>query len=137
MRTLIHKPIYLDSVNDNTTVYGILNPLLWDREGKPSEYSIYTDAEEDIIIDSSYPKKNLKKLSSKRVEAVGKIGFDEEGNKILRPKKIREIKGPLSSAATVSVPPSTNLWEWEFPVCLPKNYQNIDDGPITPLWKAS
>ncbi len=103
-------------------IIGTLNPIHWDRKGKIKQFSIYSEDEEDIIIEGYQNKSKLKKLLNKRVLATGTVRTDDNGQKFIYLKKIKELTGPTSPAISLVKPPDLGLWNEEYSLSIPKEY---------------
>ena len=95
------------------SITGTLNPIRWDKNGRIKQFSIYSEEEEDVIIEHFQNKRKLTKLLNKRVIAVGKVRLDEEGNKYIKLKNIKELTGPTSPAINLVKPIDAGLWNEE------------------------
>lgn len=110
------EPTNSDRVLGHAVVEGLLNPVEWDRDGRPVKYAVFCDNEEDYIIEN-YPKiKKLKRLANKRVRALGKPSQNIYGEKILYAARIKEVKRRLSAPPHAPV----EAYLEEYPAHIPK-----------------
>jgi hypothetical protein len=100
-------------------IVGTINPIQWDEKGKIKKFSIYTDLDEDILIENYPKKRKLKSLLGKRVEAIGVIKFNENGDKLIILKKIRELPDPGTSELKLIKPELYDYYQ-ECPLAIPK-----------------
>ena len=123
MKKFWNDTFYIDSfINKDQSVTGILNPIHWDRHGNIKQFSIYTDEEEDIIIEGYLDKRKLEKLLNKRVLAKGQIRTNEDGEKFIKLKSIKELTGPTSPAINLVSPIETSFWNEEYSLSIPREY---------------
>lgn len=104
------------------TIFGVLNPIMWDRRGKVKKFSIYSSEDEDIIIEGYRNRHKLKALLNRRVEAQGLIRMNDDGEKIIRLNQIKEITGPNSPAMMSPSNLDSSIWNEEFSVSIPRKY---------------
>ena len=86
------------------------------------KFSIYSDTEEDIIIDNYKNKRKLKKLLNKRVQAKGKVQTNKWGDKYIRIKSIKELADPESPPENLLETPRSHLWIEDYPLSFPKEH---------------
>ena len=72
--------------------YGTLTATDWDKDEKPTEFSVYTMDEADILLGSPHLKKKYLKLINRPVEVIGERKTDAFGDEYLCVKKIRRMK---------------------------------------------
>ena len=107
---------------NQVTLEGVLNPIDWDSEGSPTQFSIYSDDEEDYII-KNYPKpKKLKKLLSKRVRAQGRQGINSYGEKVIYTTRLQEMKRNLPTNTPKT---KQSFLLDEFPIKFSSNYLEV------------
>jgi hypothetical protein len=114
-------------------VIGTLNPIMWDKKGKVKKFSIYSFEEEDIIIEGYRNRSKLKSLLNKKVEARGSIRRNEDGEKVIKLTKIKELKNPSTPSQNLTPEINLGMWSEEFSVSIPKDYavlqyQNLQDS---------
>lgn len=123
MKHFWNDPPYLKKLNTQyKTIIGTLNPINWDNDGVPNLFSIFTDDEEDIIVEGYQNRKKLLKLLNKRVIAKGILRINKDNEKLLHAKSIRELTGPTSPAMNISNSVRPNFWEDEYSLAIPKEY---------------
>ncbi|PIR35930.1 MAG: hypothetical protein COV37_05930 [Bdellovibrio sp. CG11_big_fil_rev_8_21_14_0_20_39_38] len=105
--------------NKEQSIIGTLNPIHWDKEDDVDQFSIYSDEEEDIIIEEFHNKKRLSRLINKRVLARGKIRIDENGEKHIKLKMIKELSPPTAPAVRLSNPITARFWSEEYSLLVP------------------
>ena len=101
------------------TVFGTLNPIMWNRHGQAIKFAIYSEDEEDIIIEDFKHKRKLEKLVNKTVQASGVIRVNDDGEKYIKLKRIRELSGP-TSPTTPSPWTKKSFWTDEFAIRIPQ-----------------
>ena len=114
------------SKRDNQTIIGTLIPITWDRKGRAIRFSIYSSDGEDFIIKDYRFKSRLQRILNKNVQAVGEVSSNKYDEKFIKLKKIKELTGPSSPSMQVKVPKNQGLWDEEFVVNIPKNYENTE-----------
>lgn len=118
-----------------TTLEGTLNPIEWDEDGEVIKFSVYSDDEEDYIVEN-YPKpKKLQRLLNKRVLVQGKIGANAYGEKVIYATKMKQIKRPLRRASFRSEVP-VFFWDEEFPAHIPKEAALFGQQTPESFWEA-
>jgi hypothetical protein len=123
MRKFRNNTFSLDSFdNKDQSITGTLNPIHWDRHGNIKKFSIYSDDQEDIIIEGYTNKTKLEKLLNKRVFAKGQVRTDEYGDKFIKLKSIKELTGPTSPAISLVRPIEPGLWGEEYSLSISKDY---------------
>ncbi len=138
MKKFWNDTFYINSkIEKEKSIIGTLNPIRWDKNGRIKQFSIYSEEEEDVIIENFQNKRKLTKLLNKRVIAVGKVRLDEDGNKYIKLKSIKELTGPTSPAINLVKPIEAGLWNEEYSLSIPKEYAlhqyNQNTGS---LWEA-
>jgi transcription termination factor Rho len=140
MKKFWNDSFYINSfISNDQSITGTLNPINWDRFGKIKQFSIYSEDEEDIIVVSYSNKRKLEKLLNKRVLAKGQVKIDENGDKYIRLKSIKELTGPTSPAINLAKPIESTFWNDEYSLSIPKDYAIAQYNQIgdTYLWEAS
>ena len=123
MKKRWNNPLFLRvSRKNENKVIGILNPIRWDKAGRVRQFSIYSDSEEDIIIEGYRNREKLKKLLNKRILATGQVRTNEYGEKFIKLKKIDELTGPSSPAVSLIRPPDIGFWNEEYSLMVPREY---------------
>lgn len=123
MKKFWNDTFYIDSfINKDQSVTGTLNPIHWDRHGRIKQFSIYSEDEEDIIIEGYPNKKKLEKLLNKRVLAKGQVRTNEDEEKFIKLKSIKELTGPTSPAISLVKPIEPGFWNEEYSLSIPKEY---------------
>lgn len=74
-------------------VIGVLNPIGWDKNGNVKKYSIYTQNEEDIIIEYIDNPELLQHFINNYVLAKGSVRIDLDGEKYIRIKHLKALAG--------------------------------------------
>ena len=72
-------------------ILGIILPLRWNEEGKPSRIAIHTDDEKEYQIDFGGAGKELLNLTHKRVAVQGKLRQQLNGQEILSVRQYQII----------------------------------------------
>ena len=74
---------------NKVSVYGVIIATNWDEQFIPSEFSLFTEEGEEILINSN-PKLNKKliKLLNCNVNIIGVENFSKTHNRCLKPYKI-------------------------------------------------
>ena len=72
-------------------IMGIILPLRWNEEGKPSRIAIHTDDEKEYQIDFGGAGKELLNLTHKRVAVQGKLRQQLNGQEILSVRQYQII----------------------------------------------
>lgn len=122
MKKFWNDTLYINSIEKNESIVGILNPICWNKNGEIKQFSIYSTDEEDFIIEG-YPKKQkLMRMLNKRVLAEGKVRIDENEVKFIKIKNIKELSGPGSPVNSFIRPPGPSLWNEEYSLSIPKEY---------------
>lgn len=131
MKKFWHDKSYFTSqVSKEQSLVGTLNPISWSSLGKVQQFSIYSDGE-DIIIEGYQNKRKLEKLLSKNVLAKGKLRIDEDGEKFLILKSIKELSGPTSPAINLRSPVEASFWSEEYSLSIPKEYALAQYGQVS------
>ncbi len=125
----------LTSKEDSIT--GVLNPIHWDRHGRVKQFSIYSDEEEDVIIEKGFDRKKLLRLLNKRVLAKGKIQTNSNGDKFISLKAIKEVSGPTSPATHTHNLMTPSLWGEEYSISIPKEYAFSQYGKFADLYEEA
>lgn len=95
----------------NERIYhGILTPTDWDEYEVPTEYSLFTIDEEDLLLQSSHLKKKFYSLVNKPVEVVAEARRNQWGDKYLRVKKIRQLKDSEYERITQNINSIPTAW---------------------------
>ncbi len=129
--------------NQLSSIVGIVNPIEWNSNGKIKKFSIYTTDEEDIIVESSLDFRQFRRLKSllnKKVEATGRIYANDEGEKYIKLKRIRELTRPSAPAVNTFYPNKLEhaLWPEEFAINFPQGWEAIsENGNPIHFWEAS
>lgn len=122
MKKFWNDTFYTNSKTEKEkSIIGTLNPIRWDKNGRIKQFSVYSE-EEDVIIENFQNKRKLTKLLNKRVIAVGKVRLDEEDNKYIKLKSIKELTGPTSPATNLVKLIDAGLWNEEYSLSIPKEY---------------
>ena len=72
-------------------ILGIILPLRWNKEGKPSRIAIHTDDQKEYQIDFGGAGKELLNLTHKRVAVQGKLRQQLNGQEILSVRQYQII----------------------------------------------
>lgn len=116
------------------SVTGILNPIEWDSKGVSTKFSIYSDDEEDILLEGPITRKKIEGLVNKRVVATGSVRLNEYGEKLMRVERIEKQNGPNSCALQLPKNDLLQFWGEEYSVEVPlENILNdqYGDSPET------
>ena len=133
MRRTWRETFYKTATTDNCQIItGVLNPIHWDRNGKIRKFSIYSEDEEDIIIEGYLNKQKLESLLSKRVLGKGKIRVNKNCEKFIRLRSIKEIAGPPPSALGQQKSTLPSLWDEEYSLKIPAQYTSNKES----FWEA-
>lgn len=93
----------------STEITGVLTPIKWDNKGTPTDYSIFTHDEEDIIIKNYGDIIKLRYLQSKYVIAKGHITYNQDGEKVIYPYYIQSFnQGDIKHA------PKRDYYGWPY-----------------------
>lgn len=119
----MNNTIHLKEISKHEeTIRGILNPIRWDKYGRVTQYSIYSEEEEDIIILDRVHRKKLEKLVNQHVQAKGKVIQVDEDTKYLRLKNIKALTGPNTPLNPHFGSFDKNFWDEEYSLSIPKEY---------------
>ena len=138
MKKFWNDTFYIDSfINKDQSITGILNPIHWNRHGRIKQFSIYSEDEEDIIIEGYSNKRKLEKLLNKRVLAKGQVRTNGDGEKFINLKSIEELTGPTSPAISLIRPIKSGFWNEEYSLSIPKEYAIAQYNQIRDIyWEA-
>jgi len=118
-------------VRKEAYITGRLNPIEWDEKDQIKKFSIYSDIEEDIIIEHYRNFQKLKSLLNQRVLAIGHT-YKKNGELYMRPRIIRKLTNPSSSVLKFS---KEDYWNEELKLAYP--YTKYVENDILELGSAS
>lgn len=102
------------------TIVGTLRAIQWSPNGVATKFSICSFDDGELIVEYYDDIRKLQRLEGKIVEARGCIYFNDEGDKIIEPKNVRELKGSNPSQVYSEINIEDLNWVDELPTWVPE-----------------
>src|SRR5690606_27442521 len=115
------KTWFAESIQKEHRVVGTLNPIRWNHKGKVIEYAIFSEHEEDIIIEYSPSKKTLDRFLNKKILAIGYLRKNKYGEKFIKIKSIKEFSSQGTPTPVKKIRDEVDWYLQEYPLNLPEN----------------
>ncbi len=112
---------------DLKVFYGTLTATDWNKDDEPTEFSLYTIDEADILLGSPHLKKKYLKLLNRPVEVIGERKKNEFGDEYICVKKIKRMSFPQFQLLSVRDKATREFEMEEFsPLVAIESLENFD-----------